>query len=262
MIQRLLGRLPRAHDPQVPQLHELMAMRTLAPLPASIDYAHGMPDELGMLLNNKLSDCTCAAYYHARQVWTFAAGAMEKQYDVDAKMLYERACGYDPTNPASDGGGVEQHVLSYVHRIDAPIDQGRGVDKILGFVEVPVDDIDAVKRTIYDSGIAYIGLNVPTFINSARHVPPKTWDVRSGHQSIEGGHAVVLTGYDDDGAMLISWGERYRMTWAFFKRYVDEAYAIVDRAWIYSARARREKLALPGGTSLEFLTESMGRLSG
>lgn len=259
--QRLLGRLPRAHDPSVPRLSELLAVRELPAIPDAIDYARDMPSDLGMLLNDKLSDCTCAAYYHARQVWTFHSGAIEKQYDQDAKVLYERACGYDPGDPSSDAGGVEQHVLKYLHRSGAPIRQGRGLDKILGFVEVPVADIDDVKRTIYNSGVAYIGLGMPSYITSSRNVPPKVWDVRAGRQAMEGGHAVVLTGYDDDGATLISWGERYTMTWAFFERYVDEVYAIVDAAWVRSPRFVRDGLASPGGTSLESLSESMRRIS-
>ena len=50
--------------------------------------------------------------------------------------------------------------------------------------------------------------------------------------SIEGGHCVVLAGFDDDGATVISWGALYKMTWAFFSRYVDEAYGLISALWI------------------------------
>jgi hypothetical protein len=256
-FRRLLGRRPRAYDARVPQLGALMAERVRAAIPASIDYAHGMAGNLGMMLNDRLSDCTCAAFYHARQVWTFHAGAMERQWSRDVEALYEGACGYRPGEPSTDAGGVEQHVLAYLHRVGAPIDGGVAVDRIRGFVEVPVANIDDVKSTIYNSGVAYIGMNMPAYINPPDGEPPKVWDVEPRHSAIDGGHAVVLTGYDDDGATLISWGARYRMTWAFFRAYVDEAYAIVDDGWIRSPHAREHRLALPGGVSMEALTAAM-----
>ena len=39
---------------------------------------------------------------------------------------------------------------------------------------------------------------------------------------------MVLAGYDANGARVISWGQYYTMTWAFFAKYVDEVYAIAD----------------------------------
>jgi hypothetical protein len=131
------------------------------------------------------------------------------------------------------------------------------VDRIRGFVEVPVTSIDDVKRTIYTSGVAYIGMNMPEYINPPDGEPPKVWDVEPRRRKIDGGHAVVLTGYDDAGAMLISWGARYTMTWAFFRAYVDEAYAIVDDAWVLSGYAREHRLGLPGGAGMEALTAAM-----
>ena len=33
---------------------------------------------------------------------------------------------------------------------------------------------------------------------------------------------------------MISWGNYYTMTWAFFEKFVDEAYALIDPEWIAS----------------------------
>jgi len=44
----------------------------------------------------------------------------------------------------------------------------------------------------------------------------------------------VLAGYDANGARVISWGQYYTMTWAFFAKWVDEVYAIADQDWIES----------------------------
>ena len=95
-----LGRLHRSYDPRIPHLSALLAGKTLPPPPAQVDYTKGMPTNLGMMLNNTLGDCTCAAVYHAIQVWTFNATkgkSMETEPDSDVEKLYELACGYKPS---------------------------------------------------------------------------------------------------------------------------------------------------------------------
>jgi hypothetical protein len=58
------------------------------------------------------------------------------------------------------------------------------------------------------------------------------WDVEpKADNTIVGGHAVVLAGYNASGAWVISWGQYDTMTWAFFEKFVDEAYAITDPLW-------------------------------
>jgi hypothetical protein len=68
-----VGRLHRTYDASIPHLSALLAGQTLAPPPAWVDYTKGMPAKLGMMLNDTLGDCTCAAVYHAIQVWTHNA---------------------------------------------------------------------------------------------------------------------------------------------------------------------------------------------
>ncbi|MGH8266277.1 MAG: hypothetical protein ACRETS_03060, partial [Steroidobacteraceae bacterium] len=105
-----LGRLPRAYNPRVPHLSALLAgrRRLLAPPPPAIDYTAGMPANLGEFFNDQLGDCTCAAVYHAIQVWTYnAQAAIDTEPDVNAKLLYEQACGYVDGQPSTDKGGIE-----------------------------------------------------------------------------------------------------------------------------------------------------------
>jgi hypothetical protein len=68
-----LGRLHRTYDPRIPHMSALLAGQTPAPPPAAIDYTKGMPQNLGMMLNDTLGDCTCAAFYHALQAWSFTS---------------------------------------------------------------------------------------------------------------------------------------------------------------------------------------------
>jgi hypothetical protein len=259
-----LGRLPRAHDPTIPHLSALLAGKTVEAPPPSVDYTHGMPqapNKFGTMLNDTLGDCTCAAFYHARQVWTHhGGGATQTAPDQDVELLYEGACGYKPSQGGEGPGGNEQHVLKYIHTAGAPIGKdGPPVEKILGFVEVDPRIIDDVKRTIYESGVAYIGFNVPANIMPDNAPPLEEWTVAPGNPKIVGGHAVVLPGYTADYAIVISWGQLYKMTWQFFSKYVDEVYAITDTSW--TASAKNGKLTLPAGLTLAELKAQMSKLS-
>jgi hypothetical protein len=252
-----LGRLLRTYDPRIPHMSALVAGQTLPPPPASVDYTTGMPSNLGMMLNDTLGDCTCAAVYHALQVWSAnASPPMVTQPDGDVEKLYVLACGYNPRVSGEGPGGNEQHVLTYLLKSGAPTGpSGQTRHKIAAFVEVDPRNTDDVKRTISDCGVAYIGLNVPQFIvPPPPAVPPDVWDVQSTDTQIVGGHAVVLAGYNATGARLISWGQYYTMTWAFFAAYVDEVYAIADQTWIDS------KGTSPGGLSLAELEAQMQAL--
>jgi len=257
-----LGRTARAFDPRVPHLSALMAGKPLPPPPPSADNTKGMPQELGMMLNDKLGDCTCAAVYHAIQVWTFnttAGKGMVTQPDSDVEKLYELACGYKPSTPGEGPGGNEQHVLAYLLNHGAPTGAGGSTrDKIAAFVEVDPRVTDDVKRTIADCGVAYIGFQVPATIMPQGQEPPKVWDIDPSdpNPQIVGGHAVVLAGYDAKGARVISWGSYYTMTWNFFAKFVDEVYAIADQDWVNKTGKT------PGGLTLSQLEEQMQALQG
>jgi hypothetical protein len=252
-----LGRLSRSHDKRIPMLHTLMEGMAPQPVAPAVDYTRRMPTNLGMMLNNALGDCTCAAYYHAIQVWTFnALPGMTTDPDSDVEALYEQACGYKPAQGGEGPGGNEQHVLTFILRKGAPSGPtGQQRHQIDAFVEVDVRNIDNIKRTINDCGVAYIGFNVPQYIMPPGQNPRPVWDVNpAADNTIVGGHAVVLAGYDSAGARVISWGSYYTMTWAFFAKFVDEAYAIADPDWIST------KKTTPGGLSLQQLEQAMNAL--
>jgi hypothetical protein len=254
-----LGRLLRTYDPRIPHMSALTAGQVLPPPPPSTDWTKGMPANLGMMLNDTLGDCTCAAFYHALQVFSYnSSPPMVTQPDGDVEKLYILACGYNPRVPGEGPGGNEQHVLTYILNTGAPTGpNGQTVDKLVAFVEVDPRNIDDVKRTILDCGVAYIGFNVPQFLMPPPPAqPPAVWDVQSTDTKIIGGHAVVLAGYNASGARVISWGQYYTMTWAFFSQYVDEVYALADQDWIDA------KGTTPGGLTLEELQSQMQALKG
>lgn len=250
------GRLHRTYDSRVPHLSALLAGQTPTVPPAAVDYTKGMPANLGMMLNDKLGDCTCAAVYHAMQVWSFNAGKkMVTQPDSDVEELYIQACGYNPQVPGEGPGGNEQSVLTYLLKTGAPTGPtGATRQKIAAFVEVDPRNLNDVKQTIVDCGLAYIGFNVPQSVQPPGEPPPAVWNYVPSQSNIIGGHAVVLAGYNAQGARVISWGQYYTMTWEFFAHFVDEVYAIADAGWIGS------KGTTPAGFTLSQLEAQMKAL--
>lgn len=225
------GRLPRARSPKVAHLSALLAGRRLFSPPATVDWTKGMPVNLGAMGNNSRGDCTCAAYYHAIQVWTANANAIDTEPDADVLQMYQEACGYNPADPATDRGGVEQDVLAYLVNTGAPVLAGR--HKLAAFVEVdPRNPID-VRQAVAECGLIYVGFQVPNYL-TAQEAPGAVWDVQIGNDAIVGGHAVVVAGYNTGGLRVISWGNYYTMTWAFWSKFVDEAYALIDTDWLRS----------------------------
>lgn len=256
MPDRQLGRAPRSHDPRIPHLSALLAGRQPPPPPASLDWTRGMPADLGMMLNDSLNCCSVAAFYHALQVWSFnAAGALQSEPDANVAALYGAVSGYKPADAPPGPACGEQQVLTHLLKTGAPTGvDGKGTNRLAAFVEIDPRALDDVKRTIADCGVAYIGIKVPAYLPAAGW--PPVWDIQSGNGQDTGGHAVILAGYDEQGAKAISGGRFYTMTWAFFGKYCDEAYALADPAWIAA------KGTTPGGLDVAALAGQMAALKG
>jgi hypothetical protein len=229
-MKHKFGRKPRHFDPRIQKLKALFTK--LPTPPASVDWTKGLT-QFGMMLNDQLGDCTCAAVYHAKQIWSVNTGVENTQPDSEVLALYEKACGYVPGNEDTDQGGVEQDVLYYLYKNGMPLSGGT-VDKILAYVEINQTQLPEVKLTISEFGVAYIGIQVPASIYDQNNNVLPVWDYTDPKSQILGGHAVVLVGYDSTAFTFISWGQLYKMTWAFFQNYCQEAYAIADRSWFNS----------------------------
>jgi hypothetical protein len=250
-----LGRPNRFNDPRIPYLCDILSPSiTLTAPPSSVDYTINMPSNLGMMLNDRLGDCTCAAFFHAIQVWTFHTSSTVTYPDIDVELLYEKADGYVVGDNSTDKGGNEQNVLSYLLDNGAPI-IGHSPHKISAFVELNVKNSLHIKSAINDCGVIYIGFTVPSYLMNGE--PPLIWDLdTSWDGSTDGGHAVIIAGYCAGGLKVISWGKVYTMTWNFWDKFVDEAYAIVDKSWI------NFKGVNPLGMSLSALEASMSAFRG
>jgi hypothetical protein len=186
--------------------------------PVSVDWSKGQ-SSWGMLKNDELGDCTIAGALHAIMGWTLNAGTEAQFTDQDALNYYEQFDGYDPNDPSTDQGGILLDVLNDWKQ------QGINGHKVTAFVSVNHSNLTQFKQALSLFGPLYTGLNFP---NSA--INQAEWTVTSD-TSIEGGHCVVLIGYNATGPVAISWGALYQMTWQFFSKYFDEVYAAISPDW-------------------------------
>jgi hypothetical protein len=225
-MARHLGRKPRAYDQRIPHYSSLVAGRRklIAPPPVAVDYTSKMPANFGQMLNDSLGDCTCAALAHAVQVTSFASGSEITPPDNAVLTLYESACGYDPADPSTDQGGVEQNVLKYV--MANGIQTGAAPVTVSGFVEVDPRSIIDLRRVIYECGFVYIGVDLPTSWENTNH-----WTKTPDEAPIAGGHAIILAGYDMNGFTGISWGEIVTVDISAILQRCDEAYAVMLSTW-------------------------------
>src|SRR5262249_36880741 len=101
--------------------------------------------------------------------------------------------------------------------------------KIHAFAEIARSK-HAMKTAIRYLNGAYIGMALP---DSAieQFSRGQAWEKTpgpSGQPNPKNGHCVYVRGYDPWGAICVTWGQRQQMSWDFFSRVCDEAYAIVD----------------------------------
>jgi hypothetical protein len=126
---------------------------------------------------------------------------------------------------------------------------GRASYKIAAFAEVDRARPAEVQRAIFMQVGVGIGLTLPydaiTRFNSGR-----IWDVTKGpggEPDPQAGHYVYCPGYTRQGPVCVTWGRRQTMTWAFFERFCDEAFAMIDArdAALKKAAAVRGALDMP-----------------
>lgn len=125
------------------------------------------------------------------------------------------------------------------------------VNKVLGSIEVDVRNDADLNAALYETGALYIAIAIPA--NIYIDPVPEVWDYNANDNALVGYHCVVPGEYDGTTSRdIISWGQRYTMTEAFWQHQVDQAYAVIDQGWIASTGLT------PGGLTLSELDAALG----
>lgn len=205
-----LGKLAPKDDPRTLRLSAYLAP-TLPPPPDSLDYSSRVKS-WPMYGNDQYGDCTIAAAAHQVQLWSALIGKPKTPSQPSVINRYFRLTG------GQDTGLVELDVLNDWRK--NALDR----DKIIAFAKVDKNNLDHVKQSLVLFGGVYIGFQVPQNAQTLFE-EGKPWDANGG--PIEGGHAVNVIGYDAEGLTVVTWGRTQRATWAWWREYVDEAWAIL-----------------------------------
>ncbi|MGA3301979.1 MAG: hypothetical protein ABSC72_01665 [Methylovirgula sp.] len=218
-----LGKRAPKHDARIPMLAAYTAH--LPSAPASVDWSAGVKS-WGVMRNDTLGDCTCAAVGHAIQVWTKNTGREQTLPDNAIVSLYSAVSGFSPDSPSSDQGAVETDVLNYwlEHKVEG--------HALSAFAALQPKDSRDVKDAIWLFGGVYIGLALPISAQSQEvWVVPAAGLSGDGAPGSWGGHAVYIVAYDARGLTCITWGRLKRMSWNFWGAYCDEAYGLFGKDW-------------------------------
>jgi hypothetical protein len=230
-----LGRKAIKTDTRTLALADYITPKLPAPPPAK-DWTRGITD-WGMMMNGPdpdnppsaphgLGDCTIAGCAHAIQVWSANLGSEITVPDPTILSYYEQWDSYNPADPTTDSGGIELDVLTNWRQ------QGFDGHALLAFASPSHSNLTEIRQSIALFGGIYIGLALP-----ATALKQDVWDVvpGSGHNGAKnswGGHCVFVPAYDEHGFTCITWGAPKKMTVAFWKKYCDEAYALLGQPWL------------------------------
>lgn len=102
--------------------------------------------------------------------------------------------------------------------------------KIQAFAELDRSSHDQIRLAIYSDVGVGLGVSLPDCAQ-AEIQTGQPWATTTGPGSTPGswgGHYIYVPGYTKIGPVCVTWGRKQQMTWAWFDKYCDEAYAIFD----------------------------------
>jgi hypothetical protein len=231
--RRPLGRIA----PQPARLHlklsavlvdALASAKVPNPPPSVLYAARGIAWD--MYGNDQYGDCVEAGYGHlVNQVTFYGSGSEFVPTTADVLGMYSAITGFNPKKPSTDQGTYIQDALAYARKT------GLDTHKIVAYAAVDPSNTTEVMQSVALFGQLLIGMNFPDSAMD-QFDSGDDWDVVKGAK-IEGGHCVLIIGYDAAGLDLVTWGKHIRMTWAFWSKYVDEAWVILDADGVQRAGA-------------------------
>lgn len=241
-----LGRLP--NDPSKPRIRLASHLNIVNPPPESVSWEE-VP-EWGILGNSEYGDCVFAGNGHLVELLTaYGQGIETGVTEAEVLAEYSRVTGFRPDDPATDQGAAVQDGLSDLRT------NGLAGIKLAAFAEVDVTNLDEIKSALAELGGLSAGVNLPA-IAQQQFGAGQPWDVVADDGGIEGGHCIILAGYDADFLYVVTWGQVQKATYAWWARYGEEIWAVISPEWV------SPKGADPEGVNLASLGEEFAALTG
>jgi hypothetical protein len=217
-----LGKKPAKRDGRNLPLKAILRAPVSVPDEYDFDTSHaGVPTPV--FANDQLGDCVIAGRAH--QTLRFELVEQRKIIRItDGEVVRE----YLLETGGADSGLI---VLDSLNRWRK---RGwiAGGDRyfIAAFAELDRTAASEVKQAVFTELGVGLGLWLP--MTAQREFEAgKPWSTVTGPGSAPGswgGHYVYVTGYTTLGPMCVTWGRKQQMSWGFFRKYCDEAYAVID----------------------------------
>ena len=228
----MLGKKVPRIDKRTLKLSRYMDVTKLPTIPSCKYWSHGITN-WGMMENDRLGDCAIATPGHMVMGWTVnALGSPIIIPDSQIVKAYSAVSGYNPKTGANDNGCAVLDVLNYWRKV------GIGGHNIKAYAQVNVKNVKQVMASAFLFGGTYLGMALPAMLQTLNMMDgdwvlpnPLPTDGSADPYSL-GGHAVPIISYDPNWVYIITWGGTRRVSWPFFLKYCDEAYAAISQDWV------------------------------
>jgi len=193
-------------------------------LPAAYDFDTTHPGIPTPMFSNDLLGC-CVISGRGHQTLRFEnieQGSVLMITDGEIRKEYFRQTG------GPDSGLIVLDSLNFWRHKGWRV--GKQNYRIQAFAELNRANRNQIRQAIFANVGVGIGVNLPKSAQMEMQTG-QTWAQTSGPGSQPGswgGHYVYVPGYTPKGPVCVTWGRKQQMTWGWFNKYCDEAYAIFD----------------------------------
>jgi hypothetical protein len=180
-------------------------------------------------------NCVFAGAAHETMLWRRVSAKRAVRFTgAEAIQDYGKVTGYVLGDPRTDNGTVVREALRYRQKTGV-LDHAGSRHKIGAYLQLEPGNEAHVKAATYLFDAVGVGFAFPVSADS-QFAQGKPWTVVAG-AGIDGGHYVPVIGVRPSGLVVVTWGRLQLMTWPFFRRYVDEAWAILSPEMLKSSRS-------------------------
>jgi hypothetical protein len=172
---------------------------------------------LGMLANDRLSDCVVAMACHRVMYWAAAAGRQVTFSDASAISTYSEATGYSPIVPFSDQGTDMSAFPDYWQRTGI-LDAHNNRHRIDLWVTLELGDWDNFIQACWLFDGCDMGVALPSDAESMFAAGHPWWGANHGAQG--DGHGVAAYGINSKGSLVLAtWGDLQACDRAWWEAY-------------------------------------------